>query len=93
MSACGDQGEEPNRFTFRLLLAPRGFPALESRETRDRLLKWSMDGRIAVQAFNFDQNLKGYQQEDFLLAFFNYPDVNSNLKLLSSSGQWTTLGK
>ncbi|KAL7983287.1 hypothetical protein Chor_000163, partial [Crotalus horridus] len=51
----------------------------------------SMDGRITAQAFSFDQNLKGYQQDDFLMAFFNHSEVNSNLKLLSSSGQWTTL--
>ncbi|XP_054829127.1 cilia- and flagella-associated protein 300 isoform X2 [Eublepharis macularius] len=51
----------------------------------------SMDGRIIAQAFSFDQNFKGYQQEDFLMGFFNDPDVNTNLKMLSSSGQWTTL--
>ncbi|ETE73275.1 hypothetical protein L345_00892, partial [Ophiophagus hannah] len=76
-----------------------------------------MDGRITAQAFSFDQNLKGYQRDDFLMvvtqilftiqriihlfilfsgnlswqAFFNHPEINSNLKLLSSSGQWTTL--
>ncbi|XP_053109194.1 cilia- and flagella-associated protein 300 isoform X2 [Hemicordylus capensis] len=51
----------------------------------------SMDGRITAQAFVFDQNFKGYQEHDFLMAFFNHPSVSSNLKLLSASGQWTTL--
>uniref|UniRef100_A0A8C6XPQ2 Cilia- and flagella-associated protein 300 n=1 Tax=Naja naja TaxID=35670 RepID=A0A8C6XPQ2_NAJNA len=27
----------------------------------------SMDGRITAQAFSFDQNLKGYQRDDFLM--------------------------
>ncbi|XP_044297473.1 cilia- and flagella-associated protein 300 [Varanus komodoensis] len=89
MSGCGDQGVEL-RCTFRPL-PQKTFAALESRETRDRLLKWSMDGRITAQAFSFDQTLKDYQKDDFLMAFFNHPDVNSNLKLLSASGQWTTL--
>ncbi|KAH0625173.1 hypothetical protein JD844_033353 [Phrynosoma platyrhinos] len=97
MSACGDQGREP-RYTFHHL-PQKGFPALESRNTRDLLLKWSIDGRITVQAFSFDQNFKGYQRDDFIMVdmnftnynFLNHPDVNSNLKLLSSSGQWTTL--
>ncbi|XP_042316648.1 cilia- and flagella-associated protein 300 [Sceloporus undulatus] len=88
MSACGDQGKEPYTFHH---LPQKGFQALESRETRDLLLKWSMDGRITIQAFSFDQNFKGYQRDDFIMDFLNHPEVNRNLKLLSSSGQWTTL--
>ncbi|XP_048349706.1 cilia- and flagella-associated protein 300 [Sphaerodactylus townsendi] len=89
MSACGDDESRP-RYTFQHL-PQKNFPSLESRESRDRLVKWSMDARITAQAFSFDQNFKGYQSEDFLMAFFNHPDVNSNLKLLSASGQWTVL--
>lgn len=51
-----------------------------------------MDGRLTAQAFSFDQNFKIYQQDEFITAFFNHPNVSSNLKLLSASGQWTTLG-
>ncbi|XP_003219382.2 cilia- and flagella-associated protein 300 [Anolis carolinensis] len=90
MSSFGDGETQPRR-TFHLL-PQKSFPALESRGVRDSLLKWSMDGRITVQAFSFDQNFKGYQRDDFLMDFFNHSDVNNNLKLLSSSGQWTTLG-
>ncbi|XP_062983909.1 cilia- and flagella-associated protein 300 isoform X2 [Elgaria multicarinata webbii] len=89
MSAWGDPSAEP-RYTFRHL-PQKTFPALESRDTQDSLLKWSMGGRIIAQAFSFDQTLKDYQRDDFLMAFFNHPDVNSNLKLLSASEQWTTL--
>ncbi|OXB57872.1 hypothetical protein ASZ78_016446 [Callipepla squamata] len=52
----------------------------------------SMLGSLAVQAFSFDQQFKPYQKDEFLMAFFNDQNVNSNLKLLSASGQWTTLG-
>ncbi|NXT63620.1 CF300 protein, partial [Chaetops frenatus] len=52
----------------------------------------SMQGRITAQAFSFDQEFKPYQKDEFLMAFFNDESVNSSLKLLSASGQWTTLG-
>ncbi|XP_075054884.1 cilia- and flagella-associated protein 300 isoform X2 [Mixophyes fleayi] len=52
----------------------------------------SMNGRITAQAFRYDQYFQPYQKDDFVLAFFQDPNVISHLKLLSSSGQWTTLG-
>ncbi|XP_040400108.1 cilia- and flagella-associated protein 300 isoform X2 [Cygnus olor] len=78
-------------FTF-CPLPQKAFPCLQDRDIRDRLLKWSMHGRITAQAFSFDQQFKPYQKDEFVLAFFNDPNVNSSLKLLSPSGQWTTLG-
>ncbi|XP_021236750.1 uncharacterized protein C11orf70 homolog isoform X2 [Numida meleagris] len=83
---CGAAG-----FVFRPL-PQKAFPCLQDRDIRERLLKWSMQGRIAVQAFSFDQQFKPYQKDEFVMAFFNDQNVNSNLKLLSASGQWTTLG-
>uniref|UniRef100_A0A803YK24 Cilia- and flagella-associated protein 300 n=1 Tax=Meleagris gallopavo TaxID=9103 RepID=A0A803YK24_MELGA len=50
-----------------------------------------MQGSIAAQAFSFDQQFKPYQKDEFVMAFFNDQNVISNLKLLSASGQWTTL--
>ncbi|XP_047934190.2 cilia- and flagella-associated protein 300 isoform X3 [Anser cygnoides] len=73
-------------------LPQKAFPCLQDRDIRDRLLKWSMHGRITAQAFSFDQQFKPYQKDEFVLAFFNDPNVKSSLKLLSPSGQWTTLG-
>ncbi|XP_075274001.1 cilia- and flagella-associated protein 300 isoform X2 [Opisthocomus hoazin] len=78
-------------FVFRSL-PQKAFRCLEDRDTQERLLKWSMQGRIAAQAFSFDQQFKPYQKDEFVMAFFNDPNVNSSLKLLSASGQWTTLG-
>ncbi|XP_074673102.1 cilia- and flagella-associated protein 300 isoform X1 [Strix aluco] len=78
-------------FVFRSL-PQKTFSSLENRDTADRLLKWSMQGRITAQAFSFDQQFKPYQKDEFVMAFFNDQNVNSSLKLLSASGQWTTLG-
>ncbi|NXR14054.1 CF300 protein, partial [Semnornis frantzii] len=78
-------------FVFRSL-PQKVFPCLESRDICDRLLKWCMHGGIAAQAFSFDQQFKPYQKDEFVAAFFNDQNVNSSLKLLSASGQWTTLG-
>ncbi|KAM9320435.1 cilia- and flagella-associated protein 300 [Gastrophryne carolinensis] len=51
-----------------------------------------MNGRLLAQAFYYDQYFQPYQKDDFALAFFQDPNVVSHLKVLSSSGQWTTLG-
>ncbi|NXC39311.1 CF300 protein, partial [Penelope pileata] len=89
MSAAEPRGAAG--FAFRPL-PQKAFPCLEDRDIRERLLKWSMHGRITVQAFSFDQPFKPYQKDEFVTAFFNDPNVNSSLKVLSASGQWTTLG-
>ncbi|NXP72699.1 CF300 protein, partial [Ramphastos sulfuratus] len=78
-------------FVFRSL-PQKVFPCLENRDIRDRLLKWCMHGGITAQAFSFDQQFKPYQKDEFVMAFFNDQNVKSSLKLLSASGQWTTLG-
>uniref|UniRef100_A0A8C5WRS4 Uncharacterized protein n=1 Tax=Laticauda laticaudata TaxID=8630 RepID=A0A8C5WRS4_LATLA len=41
-----------------------------------------MDGRITAQAFSFDQNLKGYQRDDFLMGkifAFEERDISSEI--------------
>ncbi|XP_053313861.1 cilia- and flagella-associated protein 300 [Spea bombifrons] len=79
------------KFTFSHL-PNRTFNSLENRDTRELLLKWSMNGRLLAQAFRYDQYFQPYQKDDFLLAFFQDPNVVSQLKLISdSSGQWRTL--
>ncbi|NXP07240.1 CF300 protein, partial [Thinocorus orbignyianus] len=88
--SAGDR-RSPAGFAFRCL-PQKAFPCLEDRDIRERLLKWSMQGRITAQAFSFDQEFKPYQKDEFVTAFFNDQNVKSSLKLLSASGQWTTLG-
>ncbi|XP_063813083.1 cilia- and flagella-associated protein 300 [Pseudophryne corroboree] len=87
----GDERSGAAAFTFSLL-PERAFSFLGSRDTRELLIKWSMNGRITAQAFRYDQYFQPYQRDDFVLAFFQDPNVISRLKLLSCSGQWTTLG-
>ncbi|XP_043360124.1 transcriptional coactivator YAP1 isoform X5 [Dermochelys coriacea] len=88
--SAGDEGSGP-RFAFRYL-PQKTLPSLENGDTQGRLRKWSMHGRITAQAFSFDQHFKAYQKDEFVKAFFNDPNVSTNLKLLTASGQWTTLG-
>ncbi|XP_068121042.1 cilia- and flagella-associated protein 300 isoform X2 [Hyperolius riggenbachi] len=78
-------------FTFQPV-PNRTFSFLESRDTRELLTKWSMNGRLTAQVFRYDQYFQPYQKDDFVLAFFQDPNVVPHLKLLSSSDQWTTLG-
>ncbi|XP_018427469.1 PREDICTED: uncharacterized protein C11orf70 homolog, partial [Nanorana parkeri] len=89
------QGEElfgAPSFTFHPLPS-RAFNFLEKRDTRELLTKWSMNGRLTAQVFSYDQYFQPYQKDDFVLAFFQDPNVISHLKVLSGSGEWTTLGK
>ncbi|XP_056417520.1 cilia- and flagella-associated protein 300 [Hyla sarda] len=80
------------KFTFHPL-ENRTFNFLDNRSSRELLTKWSMNGRISAQAFRYDEYFQPYQKNDFVLAFFQDPNVTSYLKLLSGSSlQWTTLG-
>ncbi|XP_030055220.1 cilia- and flagella-associated protein 300 [Microcaecilia unicolor] len=80
------------KFTFRFLPL-KVCRWLESKDVKELFAKWSMYGRMAVQAFSFDQYFQAYQKDDFVLAFFKDPNVISNLKLLSYSPvKWMTLG-
>ncbi|XP_001366122.2 cilia- and flagella-associated protein 300 isoform X2 [Monodelphis domestica] len=87
---CGDM---TNKFTFRFL-PQRTFQFLSNPDVVQRLRKWSMQGRLRVQAFGFDENFQAYCKDDFFMAFFRDPNVISNLQLLSDfSGQWINLGE
>ncbi|XP_032214729.1 cilia- and flagella-associated protein 300 isoform X7 [Mustela erminea] len=89
--AAGEPGDLGGYY-FRFL-PQKTFQCLSTPETTSRLRQWSMLGRVAAQAFGFDQTFQAYRKDDFVMAFFKDPDVIPNLKLLSdSSGQWITLG-
>uniref|UniRef100_A0A8C9FIY9 Cilia- and flagella-associated protein 300 n=1 Tax=Pavo cristatus TaxID=9049 RepID=A0A8C9FIY9_PAVCR len=57
-------------FAFRPL-PQKAFPCLQDRDIRERLLKWSMQGSIAAQAFSFDQQFKPYQKDEFVMVVLN----------------------
>ncbi|XP_045674087.1 cilia- and flagella-associated protein 300 isoform X2 [Phyllostomus hastatus] len=88
--AEGEQGDLEGYY-FRYL-PQKTFQSLSTKETTSRLRQWSMLGRIKAQAFGFDQVFQAYRKDDFVMAFFKDPNVILNLKLLSDSGQWITLG-
>ncbi|TRY99638.1 hypothetical protein DNTS_004829, partial [Danionella cerebrum] len=78
-------------FTFRTL-STKTFQFIHNPKTARLLMKWSMFGRTAVQAFNFDQFFQPYKSKDFVWNFFQDPCVKNNLKVLDRSGSWTLLG-
>ncbi|XP_078401010.1 cilia- and flagella-associated protein 300 isoform X1 [Cetorhinus maximus] len=88
---AAERGVKP-AFTFRHL-SNKKINFMEDSKTRDLLVRWSMHGRIAVQVFSFDQYFQAYEKDNFVLAFFQDPNVMANLKILSPlSSEWTTLG-
>ncbi|XP_038674504.1 cilia- and flagella-associated protein 300 isoform X1 [Scyliorhinus canicula] len=79
-------------FTFRHL-SNKKINFLGDGHIRDLFVKWSMHGRITVQVFSFDQSFQAYEKDNFVLAFFQDPNVMANLKVFSPlSPEWTTLG-
>jgi len=51
-----------------------------------------MNSRLKIQAFSYDQPFQSYQKDDFVLAFFQDPEVLRCLQVASSSGTWCSLG-
>ncbi|KAG8452974.1 hypothetical protein GDO86_004689 [Hymenochirus boettgeri] len=88
----GKPVSQPAKFTF-TPLPSRTFGFLTHPDTRELLMKWSMNGRITAQAFRYDEYFSPYQKDDFVWAFFQDPNVISELKLSSEyAGQWVKLG-
>uniref|UniRef100_UPI00398E5F6D cilia- and flagella-associated protein 300-like isoform X2 n=1 Tax=Pristiophorus japonicus TaxID=55135 RepID=UPI00398E5F6D len=86
-----DRGAE-RAFTFRHL-SNKKINFMEDNKIRDLFAKWSMHGRITVQIFSFDEYFQAYDKDKFVLAFFQDPNVVTNLKVVSPfSCEWTTLG-
>ncbi|KAM9451745.1 cilia- and flagella-associated protein 300 isoform 2-T2 [Clarias gariepinus] len=75
-------------FTF-TFLPNKKFTFLEDAQISELLMKWSMLGRISVQAFNFDQFFQSYMKNDFALD----PCVKNSLQILDTSGVWKPLGR
>ncbi|KAJ8342780.1 hypothetical protein SKAU_G00327080 [Synaphobranchus kaupii] len=86
--AAGDLLEQ--KFSFNLLSC-KTFSFIQDRNTTERLMKWSMLGRITAQAFNFDQPFHTYKKHEFVSDFFKDPLVVSNLKVIGATGSWEPL--
>ncbi|XP_062867928.1 cilia- and flagella-associated protein 300 isoform X2 [Trichomycterus rosablanca] len=79
-------------YTF-ILLPNKTFNFIQDPNITALLMKWSMLGRISVQAYNFDQTFQAYKKNDFALNFFLDPCVKKNLRMLDSSGVSVPLGR
>ncbi|XP_064639203.1 cilia- and flagella-associated protein 300-like [Lineus longissimus] len=80
-----------SKFSFQHLKS-KNFPSIEGKDAQDFLMKWGMKGRIKAQTFSFDQQFQTYQKEDFAKAFFEDPEVQQNLQVVSSGGKWSSFG-
>ncbi|XP_072119557.1 cilia- and flagella-associated protein 300 isoform X1 [Mobula birostris] len=79
-------------FTFRHL-SNKKISFMNDRKICDLFMKWSMHGRIIVQAFSFDEYFQPYDKDKFVQAFFKDPNVVINLKVVSPlTFEWTTVG-
>ncbi|XP_061435881.1 cilia- and flagella-associated protein 300 [Lethenteron reissneri] len=58
----------------------------------ESLVKWSMYGRLVIQAFSFDQPFQPHLKDSFVLDFLRDPAVAANLIVVPPRGAWTSLG-
>ncbi|XP_037090380.1 cilia- and flagella-associated protein 300-like [Pollicipes pollicipes] len=65
---------------------------LKNKNITEGLMKWSMLGRISVQAYCYDKHLGVHEAKDWVKEFLADTEVLSTLKVLSSSGSWCVLG-
>ncbi|XP_029920417.1 cilia- and flagella-associated protein 300 [Myripristis murdjan] len=73
-------------------LPSKKFSFLHDKATLGLFMKWSMLGRISVQAYSFDQSFYPYNSQDFTLSFFRDPNVAAMLRKMEAWGAWVPLG-
>ncbi|XP_063430216.1 cilia- and flagella-associated protein 300-like isoform X1 [Mytilus trossulus] len=79
------------KFSFQHLNSKK-FSSIDSKESQESFLKWSMKGRICAQMYSFDQSFQAYEKDSFVMDFLTDPNVHQTLKVVSSGGGWSTLG-
>jgi hypothetical protein len=83
--------ENARKYTFNYL-PNKHFSSIDGKDLQESLIKWCMNNRLKAQAFSFDQPFQSYQKDDFVLAFFQDPDVVHSLQVVSSNGTWASHG-
>jgi hypothetical protein len=63
------------KFTFGSVSNAK-YQGFSSREMQDNLYKWGMKDNSYVIKYTYDQYFQAYQAKQFLLDFFNDPNVN-----------------
>ncbi|BET03062.1 chromosome 11 open reading frame 70 [Nesidiocoris tenuis] len=83
---------EKSRFTF-IPLPEKVCATLTCKTHRDNLLRWGLKGHLRVLFFNFNQEFKYYDRNDFAEAFLRDPSVLRSLEVFSESAQsWVPVG-
>ena len=75
-----EQQTDSGRFEF--YLVPQGLKTLESKDTHDLFFKWGMADNVQSKKFRFNWSFNIFSTQDFLLDFFNSPEVRSEVKFL-----------
>ncbi|EGF83953.1 hypothetical protein BATDEDRAFT_84667 [Batrachochytrium dendrobatidis JAM81] len=76
------------KFSFTYLKDAK-FPGFDDKETQACLFKWGMQDHCYIKRFTYDQYLKPYDIDMFLLDFFN---ANPQIKVQGTMDRWGTLG-
>lgn len=79
------------RFTF-VSLPKKVSQTLTSKDNQENLLRWGLKGHLRVNFYNFNQNFRLHDTQDFVEAFFKDPNVYTTLKVSSSSGNLAPIG-
>ncbi|KAJ3331406.1 hypothetical protein HDU76_003296 [Blyttiomyces sp. JEL0837] len=69
------------------------FPGFTSKDFQALLFKWGMQDHCYLKRFTYDQYLESYELHQFILNFFNDPNVNPHIRVLGSRDIWGSLGK
>lgn len=83
--------ERTRKFSFQYLSSKK-FSSVDCKESQELFLKWSMKGRICAQMYSFDQSFQAYEKDSFIMDFLTDPNVLHSLRVVSSSGGWSSLG-
>ncbi|KAF6202737.1 hypothetical protein GE061_003139 [Apolygus lucorum] len=71
-----------SRFTF-IALPKKVSHTLNNKDNQENLLKWGLKSNLNVQFYNFNQEFKIYDKQDFVDSFFHDPAVRNSLNLFT----------
>eukprot|EP00128_Syssomonas_multiformis_P009290 Colp12_sorted_trinity150504_noHs@19930 len=77
------------KYTFHAIT--KKVAAFESKDVKQALEKWCMNDTMRITSFCYDQFFPKYDAKDFILDFFNNPEVLSTFQTLNKSGRWSQI--
>ena len=71
---------DQQRFSFNYI-EKATLPGYNDKVIQENLFKWGMQEHMYLKRFSYDQYLNPLQIDDFLLQFFNNPNVNPHMRV------------